>query len=333
MVQTETLFVLGAGAHYPYGMPLGSELARQIIKELPPKLPPFNPHGRPKLDKFSQICTQIYSGNVPLLSRGPHNLLPQMVEFRNRLEQAGQPSIDDFLRTYHDAPGFPEIGRLAIAYLLMKTEFRHDFGRSNTKATGDWLTELFNLMHRGTNGTVEDFLEQNNVSFVTFNYDRTIEHFFYLKLLHTYNLTPESALEALKQIEIKHVYGSLGPYDPNKRNKTDFVNADYKQAADGIQLMFDVRQKETDEILRAQRLYFDHPKKQIFLGFAFDEQNIKTLRLNRMNSEMALYATRYEMTESAWQHVMNSMKPATFNVMTPRPEWDCLSFIQNVYLN
>jgi hypothetical protein len=33
-----------------------------------------------------------------------------------------------------------------------------------------------------------------------------------------------------------------------------------------------------------------------FLGFAFDEQNINILKLNRINDQMTLYATRYKMT-------------------------------------
>lgn len=333
MIKTETLFILGAGAHKPYDTPLGSELAQQLIALLPAKLPKPTPGGRPNLNDFSRICAELYSGKVPLMSRGSYNLLPQMLEFRNQLDGAGQQSIDDFLRTYHAEPGFPEIGRLGIAYLLMKTEFRYNFGRLNTKTGNrDWLTALFKLMHRETKGTVEDFLANNHVHFVTFNYDRTIENFFYFKLLHTYNLTPEKALEALQRIEIKHVYGSLGPYDPNKRNKTDFVNADYKQAAEGIQLMFDVRQQETDEILRAQRLYFDHCKRTVFLGFAFDDQNIKTLKLNRVQSKTKLYATRFRMTQASWAHAVASLQPVRF-AEEPNSKWDCLDFIENVYLD
>ena len=91
-----SLFILGAGAHFPYDMPLGSELARRIIKELPAKLPEFNPHGPVKFDKVSEICTQVCSGCAPLFNGGPHSLFSRMVEFRNRLELAGQQSIDDF---------------------------------------------------------------------------------------------------------------------------------------------------------------------------------------------------------------------------------------------
>ncbi len=134
---------------------------------------------------------------------------------------------------------------------------------------------------------MEDFLANNHVHFVTFNYDRTIENFFYFKLLHTYNLTPEKALEALQRIEIKHVYGSLG-LRSNKRNKTDFVNADYKQAAEGIQLMFDVRQQETDAMLAS--CTYSSLQANVFLGFAFDDKTSR-LKLNRVQSKTKLYAT------------------------------------------
>jgi hypothetical protein len=331
LIKEETLFILGAGAHFPYDMPLGGELAQQLVMQLPAKMPKMNLSGPPKVSEFSHICAELYSGKGPLMSRGSYNLLPQMVKFRNALDGAAQQSIDDFLRTYHDEPGFPEIGRLGIAYLLMKTEFRYNWSRSTVNLKGDWLTGLFQQMHRG-NSTVDEFLANNNVHFVTFNYDRTLENFFYLRILHTYNLTPEKAFEALGKIEIKHVYGSLGPYDHNQRNKTDFVNADYKQAAEGIQLMFDVRQKETDEIIRAQRLYFDHCKHIVFLGFAFDEQNIKTLKLNRQRQETTVYATRYGMTEAAWAHTLVALKEVNFNITRPNPKWNCLDFIQNVPL-
>jgi hypothetical protein len=39
MIIGQTLFILGAGAHVPYGMPDGNKLTLEIIEELPNRLP------------------------------------------------------------------------------------------------------------------------------------------------------------------------------------------------------------------------------------------------------------------------------------------------------
>jgi hypothetical protein len=39
----------------------------------------------------------------------------------------------------------------------------------------------------------------------------------------------------------------------------------------------------------------------VFLGFAFDEENIKTLQLNRAANGKRIHAIRYGMTPTAWE--------------------------------
>jgi len=100
MIGRNTVFVLGAGAHKPYGFPIGSELVRNVI-ELLPVASGLN-------TSFSQLVLDLYrSGPVS------HQAL---LDFRVALNGSGHTSIDSFLLTNAGRPGFSEIGKLAIAY-------------------------------------------------------------------------------------------------------------------------------------------------------------------------------------------------------------------------
>ena len=60
--------------------------------------------------------------------------------------------------------------------------------------------------------TPEDYKKflDNEITFITFNYDRSLEHFFYNSFLTLTNLIPEiQKVELLKKIKIFHVYGTL----------------------------------------------------------------------------------------------------------------------------
>ena len=71
--------------------------------------------------------------------------------------------------------------------------------------SGHWYEYLFNQM--GTN--LEDF-RNSQLSVITFNHDRSLEHFLFLALRHSYGLSDEESSKHLKAIPIVHVYGTLG---------------------------------------------------------------------------------------------------------------------------
>jgi hypothetical protein len=52
--------------------------------------------------------------------------------------------------------------------------------------------------------------EDNKLSVITFNNDRSLEAFLFLSLQNLYGFDVKTALERLDKIPIVHLYGSLG---------------------------------------------------------------------------------------------------------------------------
>ena len=52
--------------------------------------------------------------------------------------------------------------------------------------------------------------EDNPLSVITFNYDRSLEAFFFRALQNLFGLPPDAAEDRRRMIKIIHVYGDLG---------------------------------------------------------------------------------------------------------------------------
>jgi hypothetical protein len=100
------------------------------------------------------------------------------------------------------------------------------------------MSFLFEHMLYGCVRSVDDFITNNQVSFVTFNYDRTLEHFLCVRIANTYGIALPLAWESVKKIPIVHVYGSLGEFSPGllHRRSGTFTPTEVLQAASTIQL-------------------------------------------------------------------------------------------------
>jgi hypothetical protein len=324
MITKPTLFILGAGAHCPYGMPDGGSLYNQIIKTLPHKTAPMRTGVVGK--SLRDLYLLLYGNRLPL----PDYLL---VNFRNAMQGGGFPSIDSFMYEHRAVEGFPEIGRLAVPFILRPSEFKENFERG--KIIGkegkeqDWMSYLFRLMLDGTNG-IEEFFEKNKVAFITFNYDRTLEHFFHIRLKHTFHLEPAAALEALKRIEIKHVYGSFGDYNPDKVKDEPLVAQDLQTAGREIHLMYEDRGVNPG-VERAKQMLHTHHQRWVFLGFGFDSANIKVLGLNKAAPSTHISACRYWVPEGEWVRSVQAMNPAPI-LIAGKESQDSLAFLrENVW--
>jgi hypothetical protein len=325
LISKPTVFILGAGAHCPYGLPDGGSLYNQIIEILPPKTKPrqLGVLGT----SLNDLYVILYGQRIPLPEA-------RLVDFRNAMLGGGFPSIDSFMYEHRKVEGFQDIGRLVVPYILRPLEFKERFlrgtvigktGADGRKVDQDWMSYLFQLMRDGTDG-IQDFLKQNQVAFITFNYDRTLEHFFYLRLKHTFHLEQAEAIAAMKRIEIKHVYGSFGDYDPDTV-KDDALEAKSLQAAgSNIHLMYEQR-GENPNVERAKQMLHTHYGRWVFLGFAFDAANIKVLGLDEAASNLHISATRYGIPDGEWARTRQSLKKAPL-LIVGNDKQDSLAFLR-----
>src|SRR5205814_6081210 len=79
------------------------------------------------------------------------------------------------------------------------------FFQSSVSRGGDWYQYLFGKL----NASFEEF-GQNKLSVVTFNYDRSLEHFLLTTLQYSHGKTFDQCADLLMaNIPIVHVYGQL----------------------------------------------------------------------------------------------------------------------------
>jgi hypothetical protein len=168
-----TVFVLGAGASAVYGFPTGKGLCEAVCEELHYG----HPHGKVFQD-YGLFSTK------------------EIDSFRTELLNSAQSSVDAFLEHRTE---FIHVGKAAIAFMLVRKESPRqlwDFSDQN------WLKHLFNKL---------DLFALSNmhkvpVSFIPFNYDRSLEHFLHTVLQSRYKKTSEESAAILQRIPIIHTY-------------------------------------------------------------------------------------------------------------------------------
>jgi hypothetical protein len=139
------IFVLGAGASEPYGLPLGNQLFQQVIEHF---------------SRDSAIQTDF-------LNAAPFNK-KHIDDFILALRYSGFTSVDEFLEKRGE---FVDIGKGIMTIELLTREK----GDALWSAQRNWMQFIYGKM---ATTKFDDFGRRNPVSFITYNYDRTVEYFF-----------------------------------------------------------------------------------------------------------------------------------------------------------
>lgn len=261
MITTPTVLVLGAGASLDFGYPLGQKLKDNITR------------GTEADDNLYSSLIRI--GHPP----------KSIKAFHNALFRAGRSSIDAFLE--HRARDFILIGKQAIAASLLLLQQDKNLFPSTSPVTGEnnWYQYLFEKMNTGF-----DSFHLNKIAFVTFNYDRSLEHYLFESLKNLYGKSDPEVAAVLQKIPIIHVHGQLGnlPWQKNTRNgpyipyvkTTD--EGHIVNAASGIQIVSEQEDVTANfapairELQSAQRI--------IFLGFGYNSTNLARLSLDHTST-------------------------------------------------
>ena len=172
MITEDTLFILGAGASYPYGYPTGKELRNLICKEFP------NDYGR------------LLGGHKTPHSDDIDDGIQIAKDFADTFFKSTTPSIDLFLARNHN---FSELGRKAIALSIWKAEINSVFREDVVDQNQDWHSYLY---HRMTDTLTDPHsykqIGDNKISFITFNYDRSLEFLLYDSLINSFTSIPRT---------------------------------------------------------------------------------------------------------------------------------------------
>ncbi len=272
MFAQKTVLILGAGASIDYGFPSGSELVKELV-------------------------TGIRAGDR-LFGCAHHKGLPIWREFADRLVRSDCTSVDAFLEKKENQ-AFLDLGKEAIAAALLPREHESRL-LGNKKPSHSWYQQLFWLLSESVG--FEEF-GKNQVSVITFNYDRSFEYYLIVALQnHFYGKSTAQCYEKLKALPIVHVHGKLGrlPWEePDNKlepacirepvpygitgtvQDQDELRRFLQVAAGNIKIIHEDIGSTPDflqafELLRAAEKIF-------FLGFGFHPVNTARLRLERLD--------------------------------------------------
>jgi hypothetical protein len=252
--ENNTVFVLGAGASWHYGYPTGEGLVEsvismamrlsryctsrldsgQVIQILPnyveqridPNYDPARPPRRSALDTSAKSGWERVRADCELLIRDLTSVRPIL--------------IDHFLAwNEHLRP----IGKLMIAAAILECEAiwlkeranqnrrlllanapvrpnKDDLSRIDiTKYHDNWYRFIVHKLVYGCKAS-SDILK-NDVRFVTFNYDTSIEYHLYEALTSISLLTKSDVKKFLEEDRIVHVYGAVHPRIPTAADAID----------------------------------------------------------------------------------------------------------------
>lgn len=191
MIESRTVFVLGAGASRPYGFPTGLELREYIC----------SPKFLERMQILMDNCSNLERDEID-------DWLQNINQFRDAFKNSGNASIDLFLSRNRQ---WADEGKLAISIAILDSEVHSKFSRPTDISEKDWMSELWDRMTDNLKGPRDHMqFASNDVSFITFNYDRSLEQFFFERLKHSYTkATAEEIRYVMGAITIHHVYGLI----------------------------------------------------------------------------------------------------------------------------
>jgi len=288
MIKEKTVFILGAGASCPYGYPSGQKLREEIC------------------DHFvsdSQAYFDEQEGRGPLI---PARLRNAEI-FKDKFFKSSTKSIDLFLARNSE---FMLMGKWAIIFRILAAERKSCFREHMKNRTQDWYSYLF---ERLTEGLVrkDDYKRfcKNDVSFVTFNYDRSLEHFLYESLLNAFNRIGNSeVIEQLNEIPIIHVFGQVAGLDwQDLQSKIEYgreINGiNVERLVENLRIIYE---EENNPELEEARKLIGTAQHIFFLGFAYGIENLEILNIPEIfRHEQKIYGTALKFTNREINSVYN----------------------------
>jgi hypothetical protein len=298
MFEQRTVLVLGAGASVPFGFPSGVELARELVR-----LSPAAAAYRHMVEIAGQEAT--------------------VSDFIRCLKYSAHRSIDAFLE---DRPEFLDVGKAAIATLLLPRE-RVDalFPERDT-----WYEYLIARLPKN----LPDL--DGRLSIVTFNYDRSLEWFLFTAMANRFDLNMAGGHAHLMNIPVIHVYGSLGPLPlepaPNPQVVDFGAPLDetvVRRAIGAIRIMYE--RGDSNPALEKARPLLLAAERLIFLGFAYDNVNVRRLLSYGPTPKQQFIGSAYGMTSAeatSAQRLLQSLGATNVSTFDNTGDAETLSFLR-----
>lgn len=290
-----TTFIIGAGASFELGLPTGLELKSEISESLNI----IFPRGYEQESGDFQIAELLRRRAQSVGKRDWNYLLYKAWHIRDALP--GALSIDNVLDAMNSDVDFVYCGKLAICKAILAGERRSKLYRATSddrssvfqRCAGTFLIPFFQML---TEGVRKENLDQlfDNVSIITFNYDRSIERFLPEALATYYGISDNEADQVVSKATIIHAYGQVGSMKQGQGDEyvpfgvdsapLDRITESIRTFTEG---MADI------EIQSHLRLVYSRADTLVFLGFAFHPINMQILDAGRIGAAKKIVGTAF----------------------------------------
>jgi hypothetical protein len=223
-------------------------------------------------------------------------------DFLKKFERSGNKSIDLFLSR---SPSHIKMGKTAIIKTIKGCEFDSVFPNDPALKADDWYSHLFHLMSEDFRTPERYFISENNISFITFNYDRSLEYYLHQCLSNSFCEIPEvDKDDEFSKIKFYHVYGKIGrlgfePQDdkPELDYREKLKDKEYSDFFDSIDIIDPERVQSISDpfisiLQNAERIYF--------LGFDYAVENLEALGVGSekpLKQNCVIYGTAFNKSE------------------------------------
>ena len=312
MIKKPTVFILGAGASVPYAYPSCESLVREIVNDL----------SRPG-SLFYSLCRTLGFTE------------PHIHEFASTLDRSHDKSIDAFLQRHES---FIKLGKVAITLKLIVHE-----DETVLFSPGDdkWYRDLVSELKSPSLDTFD-----NAVAFITFNYDRSFEHYLYVSMQNSYEelkRSPGRCDEILNRIPIIHLHGQIGrlPWQDDTGIRRDYGSSfkeldllkrsiesrnDASSAAtldeakhyifslsEQIKIM---RGKELDSDFEEANKLLTDARNIYFLGFGYHHENLRRLNFSALSPMSQALDHQYEVNIDGTAYGIGAAKRRQVEIIT-----------------
>ena len=287
MITQKTVLILGAGASLAYGFPLGRGL-RDLVCDTP---------GNKENRTARAIADAGYN-------------LDDMMDFVNTIKHSGYTSVDWFLE---DRREYIQIGKAAIAACLIP--FENPSKLFPPQAPADhWYELLVNIMA----SPIEEFCD-NELSIISFNYDRSLEYYF-LRVLETRLNSEERAVDLLSSFKIVHVHGSLGellPTSDTVRHYDPTISPEsIKIASNNIIIVGEAT--DDSESFEEARILLSDAERIDFLGFGYHQESVRRLGIfnepwdDEKRNKIRVGGTSHSIPTHVWNNIQENILNGAF---------------------
>ncbi|MEW6536599.1 MAG: hypothetical protein AB1454_13395 [Candidatus Auribacterota bacterium] len=278
------VFVLGAGASKFLGYPTGKELVQNIAESF--SLPDYRQED---ITRFKEVLKSSYL-----------------------------PSIDSFLEKSSNFTNewvdYAYLGRAAIVKEIISKEDRNKLRSFDHE---NWYRYIWGKIYKD----YRNLLETGKISFITFNYDLSLEYFLEEAIRNshygsTYTLEGRNTFwETMRKTNIIHVYGKLDllPWENDKINDPSGVNKQFgifsSSREYGENSLYPIEKLSKNiSIIEDDKLPegFQHAREMLkeasyicFLGFGYDPVNLDRLGFD----EKTIYAFESKKPHSFYHKV------------------------------